>query len=80
MRYGHPVCTHLRSAPAGLSVEDPVSKKGQLMLMDGEVHTGDIGVRTEIKGTVVVFGRAGTVGRDVLPDFLGEIEVVDQVL
>ena len=50
------------------------------MLMDGEVHTGDIGVRAEIKGTVVVFVWAGTVGRDVLPDFLGEIEVVDQVL
>ena len=50
------------------------------MLMDGEVHTGDIGVRTEIKGTVVVPGWVGTVGRDVLPNFLGKIEVVDHVL
>ena len=68
----------MRSVPAGLSVENPVSEEGELM--DGEIHTGDIGVRTEIKGTVVVPGWVGTVGRDVLPNFLGKIEVVDHVL
>ena len=45
-----------------------------------KLHTSDIGIRTEIKGTVIVFGWAGTVGCNILPDFLGEIEVVDHVL
>ena len=44
------------------------------------IHTGDVGVRTEIKGTIVVFGWTGTVCRNILPNLLGKIEVVDHVL
>ena len=44
------------------------------------MHTSDVGVRTEIKGTIIVFWWAGAVGRNILPNLIGEIEVVDHVL
>ena len=44
------------------------------------MHTSSIGVRTKIKGTIVVFRWPGTVCRNILPNLLGEVEVVNHVL
>ena len=44
------------------------------------VHTCNFGVWAEIKWTIVVSRRVGTVGRNVLPDLAGEVEVVHHVL
>lgn len=43
-------------------------------------HTCNVRVRTEIEWTVVVSGRVGTVGSNVLPNLESEIEVVHHVL
>lgn len=69
--------TYLRSAPTGLNERKTVS---QACVGGGEIRTCDFGVWTEIKRTVVVFGRAGTVGSNVLLDLTCEIEVVYHVL
>ena len=71
-------CTYLRSAPAGLNRENPVSKEGEELT--DEIRTSSIRVRAEIKGTIVVFGWVRAVGRNKLPNLLGEIEVADHVL
>ena len=47
---------------------------------DDETHTCNIRVWTEVKGTIVILGWIGTVGRNILLDFQSEIEVVDHVL
>jgi len=47
--------------------------------VDDKIRTCNFGIRTEIKRTIVVFGWVGTVGPHILPDFPGEIEVVDHV-
>ena len=48
--------------------------------MDDKIHTCNIRVWAEIKGAIVVFWWVGTVGRNVLPDFLSEVEVADHEL
>ena len=68
----------MQSAPAGLNRGVHLVKVREQA--EDKVHTCNIGVRTEIKRTIVVSGRVGTVGRNILPDFPGEIEVGDHVL
>lgn len=47
---------------------------------DDKIHTCNIRVWTEVKGTIVILGWVGTVGRNILLNFHGEIEVVDHIL
>ena len=74
----HPTCTHLRSAPAGLNGKNLLNKGGERA--DDKIHTCNVRVWTEVKGTIVILGWVGTVGRNILLNFHSEIEVVDHIL
>lgn len=69
------MCTYLQSAPTDLN---PVSQgEGKRMT---RFHTCNVGVWTEIKRTIVVSWRVGTVGGNVPTDPVGKIEEVYHVL